>query len=74
MSDQPNGRLETDKLTEKYTLRIPECLKNDLSKLSKTQVRAMNERIFVLMARFIHDSTFDPSIYLNSDYINGNKD
>ena len=60
-------RLTTDKLTETYTLRVPEILKDRVGKLSKTQTGMMNERILVVMAQAVHDAAFDPSYYLTTE-------
>ena len=65
--DDTIGRLEIDKCNAHYTIKIPECLKEQIDKLPNTQKRAMKERILVLMARIIHDNQFDPNLYLSSD-------
>ena len=61
-------RLECDKLTDEYTLRVPAVTAAALQKLSKHWKRKLNERILVTMASVLHDSGFNPSRYLCSDY------
>jgi len=60
-------RLDTDKLTAEFSLRIPEITKADIDRLSKSAKRELNDRILVTMARAIHDARFDPQHYLKSD-------
>lgn len=58
----------TDKLTEEYTLRIPECTKRRVDRMSKLQRKSMNEQILVIIARFLHEAAFEPGRYLLEDY------
>ncbi len=58
-----NG-FECGKLTEQYLIRIPETLKFHLDKLSPEFKKSLNIEILKTMARIIHDSKFDPSLYL----------
>ena len=60
-------RLETDKLTEEYTLRIPEITKYKINKMTKQQRRSLNERLLIEMAKSCHWADFDPCQYLRSD-------
>ena len=58
--------IEIDKLTEQYTLKIPEILKVQLSSLNPDQKKRLNMTIMVEMARAIHDSRFNPESYLTA--------
>lgn len=60
--------LRTDKLTEEYTLRIPERTKRLLDGLTKSQRKAVNERIMITMAECLHQFSFDATRYLMDDY------
>lgn len=64
---ETQSRLVMDKCDAHYTFKLPSCLKDSIDKLSDTEKRLMKERILVVMARSIHDSNFDPTVYLNSD-------
>jgi len=55
---------DIDKLTELYSIRIPEALKMHIDKLSPSRRRALNEAVLISMARFVHEARFD-SEYLN---------
>lgn len=59
--------VKTDKLDETFTMRIPSCLKNFLDNMSETQKHAMHVEIRELMAKSVHMSKFDASIYLSSE-------
>lgn len=59
--------LQHDKLTEEYTLRIPEVTKNYIDKLSPTFRKRMNNEILKTMARVVHESKLDYSQYLSSE-------
>lgn len=61
-------RLECDKLTDEFTLRIPSITSAAIQKLPKHWKRKLNERILVTMASVLHESSFRPSRYLCSDY------
>jgi len=58
--------LETDKLTETYTLRLPEILKVDVDRLSPVHKKKMHHKILLVMAETVHESKFDPNIYLKT--------
>jgi hypothetical protein len=58
--------IETDKLTEQYTLKIPEILKVQLSSLTPNQKKYLNSQLMIQMARVIHDSKFSPEQYLTA--------
>jgi hypothetical protein len=64
--DEP--RFESDKLTESYTLRIPAITKRMIDKLTKSQVKQLNERIMITMASVLHQARFDPAFYLVDEY------
>jgi hypothetical protein len=59
--------LTTDKLTEQFMIRIPEITKANLDKLPPALKKKLNQEILILMARSIHDSRFDPKLYLSSE-------
>lgn len=61
--------LDMDKCTEQFTLRIPEVLKIDLDKLTKSQKSDLIQKVILVMARAVHDSKFDPEMYVKSDDI-----
>lgn len=56
-----------DKLTESYTLRIPEITKVQLDKLPPPLKRKLNDEILMTMAKIIHESKFDPRLYLTTE-------
>jgi hypothetical protein len=58
--------IETDKLTEQYTLKVPEVLKVGLSSLSPEDRKKLNLKLMVTMAAAIHESRFNPEFYLTS--------
>jgi hypothetical protein len=66
LNEENVARLETEKLLEVYTQRIPECLKNRLSKLSPDEKIQLSRRVLVLLAKACHDHEFDPNVYLNT--------
>lgn len=59
--------LITDKLDHQYMIRIPEIMKANLDKLPPALKKKLNQEILILMARSIHDSRFDPKLYLCSE-------
>jgi len=61
-------RLETDKLTEEFTLRIPAVTKIGIDRLPKHLKRRLNERILITMAQVLHEAAFDPRRYLVEEY------
>ena len=69
MSRDQVERLECDKLTEIHSLRIPEVTAVALQKLSPHWKQELNRRLLVAIAKTIHDSKFDPSIYLSTSYL-----
>lgn len=62
------AELQADKLTELYSLRIPECTARRIKRLSKVQCKTMNEGLLIGIAKFLHDAEFDPNRYLSDDY------
>ncbi len=58
--------LEVDKLTEQFSMKIPEVLKVGLSSLSPDQRKKVNLRLMVEIAKVIHESRFNPETYLTS--------
>jgi len=61
-------RLETDKLTEEFTLRIPSVTKIGIDRLPKHFKRRLNERLLITMAQVLHEAAFDPRRYLVTEY------
>ena len=59
--------LDTDKRNEKFEIRIPDCLKFELEKLSKHDKSRLNDALLVTMAKEIHNARFDPESYLKTD-------
>ena len=58
--------IEIDKLTEQYTLKIPEVLKVGLSSLSPELKKQLNYKLMVQMAKAVHESKFNPELYLTA--------
>ena len=59
--------IETDSLTEQYTLKIPEILKVGVSSLSPSDKKRLNNNIMIIMAKEIHRSKFNPKSYLSTN-------
>lgn len=57
---------ETDKLTETFSLRVPEVTKAEIDRLPLNLKNKLNHDILITMAKIIHESKFDPSLYLKS--------
>lgn len=55
---------EIDKLTETFSLRIPEITKHMIDGLSKADKNKLNEAILITIAKTIHESKFDARLYL----------
>lgn len=66
MEHEMQERLITDKLTETYSLRVPEVTAVALSKMSAHWKCELNRRLLVAMAKTIHDSKFNPCDYLTT--------
>jgi len=58
---------QVDKLTENYTVRVPEILKKQIDNLPMSHKRRLTEAILVAMAKVVHDARFDPIVYLNEE-------
>jgi hypothetical protein len=58
---------EIDKLTETFSLRIPEITKYKIDKLPATYKRKLNESILLTIAHILHESEFNASLYLKSE-------
>lgn len=56
-----------DKLEKQYTFRIPEVLEKYIKDLSPSEKKRMHEEIIRIMAKMVHDSRFDPSLYTSSE-------
>ena len=59
--------IKIDKLNEQFSMRIPEVTKSFLEKLNPEQKKALHNAILVVIAKHLHDSTFDASIYLSTE-------
>lgn len=59
--------LKTDKLDEVFPVRIPTCLKNYLDSLPEEFKQQLHRDIRELMAKAVHMSKFDASLYLSSE-------
>ena len=55
---------EIDKLTETFSLRIPEITKHHIDKLSKAEKVRLNEAVLLTIAKCLHESKFDARLYL----------
>jgi hypothetical protein len=62
-----NSDLQTGKLTAMFPIRVPEITKAKLDKLNVSFKRKLNEEILITMARILHESEFDPSVYLKDE-------
>ena len=58
---------EIDKLTETFSLRIPEITKRLIDGLSKPDKTKLNEAILLTIAKCLHDAKFDPRLYLKTE-------
>ena len=58
--DDDRGKLEI-----RYDFRISAHLASELAKLSPHWKKRMHDRMRIEMAKVIHESKFDPSVYLN---------
>lgn len=58
--------IDTDKLTEIYSLRIPEITKIEIDRLPAHLKNKINHEILITIARIIHESKFDPTMHLKS--------
>lgn len=53
-----------EKLTEVYTLKVPEMLKGMVDRLNPELKTKMNHEIRIIMAKIVHESKFRPEDYL----------
>ncbi len=58
---------ETDKLMETYSIRIPEITKFQIDRLTRGQKERMNRKILLVIAHTLHESKFEPSLYLKGE-------
>lgn len=56
-----------DKRTETYSLRVPEITKTKIDRLSPVWKSELNDKLLLTIAKVLHDSEFDPKIYLSSE-------
>ena len=61
------GEKEIDKLTGNFQMRIPECLENEINRLSPTTKKMLNRVIMNSMSLIIHMSKCNPGWYLKSE-------
>jgi hypothetical protein len=61
-----SATVKIDKLNESFSMRIPEITKTLLEKLTPEQKKTLHNAILVIIAKHLHDSTFDASIYLST--------
>ena len=57
---------EYDKLSETYSMRIPEITKNKIDKLPPPIKRKLNYELLLTIARVLHEAEFNPCDYLKS--------
>jgi len=57
---------DIDKLTELYSIRIPEVLKIQVDRLSSPWRKRLNDAILITMAKVVADANFDPHLHLTS--------
>ena len=53
-----------EKLTEIYTLRISESMKEMIDSIPADLKKQMNQEIKIILAKYFHLSKFDPKDYL----------
>lgn len=59
--------MSAEKLTEVYTLRITPALKEMIDSLNTDEKHNLNHKLRVEIAKAIHNSKFDPMVYLNKE-------
>jgi hypothetical protein len=58
--------IEIDKCVETFSIRIPEILKLNLDKFSPSQKARLKQELLFIMAKHVHDVSFDPEKYLST--------
>ncbi len=58
---------EMDKCVEIYPFRMPEITKAKVDKLSPSLKKKLNLELLLTTARVLHESEFNPSVYLKSE-------
>lgn len=58
---------EMDKCEAIYPFRMPEITKRKVDKLSPSLKKKLNLELLLTTARILHESDFDPSLYLKSE-------
>lgn len=58
---------QIDKRTETYSIRIPEITKAKADKLTPAWKGRLNDALLLTMAKILHESEFDPNLYLKSE-------
>lgn len=61
-------RVRHDKLTEIFSLRVPAVTKAHLDRMPAIWKNKLNERLLVTIAHVLHESRFDPTLYLTEAY------
>lgn len=61
-----SATVKIDKLTEPFSMRIPEITKTLLENLTAEQKKSLHNAMLLIIAKHLHDSTFDPSLYLST--------
>lgn len=61
------AEVETDKLSENFSVRIPEILKISIDKMSPSAKKRMKQAVLILLAEHVHQASFNPLTYLRSD-------
>jgi hypothetical protein len=59
--------MQTAKRTATFSLKIPERTKLMIDELSGQTKKAMLDHILTVMAYWLHQDTFNPSVYLNDE-------
>lgn len=68
ISNEPSMlAVDTDKLTEEFTLKIPAKTKKMIKALDPPTKKTMNHEILLAIARVLHRASFDPGKYLKTE-------
>ncbi len=57
---------DMDKLDETYSFRLPEITKRQLDRLPVALKKKLNLRLLYVAAEILHESKFDPRLYLST--------
>ena len=64
-----SSRIKHDKLSEILSVRIPAVTKANLDAMPACWKSRLNQRLLITSAQVIHESRFDPSLYLTEGCI-----